>query len=744
MDSNTPQPAPVAPNLVSSPRRTNIRAIVIVVLAIVILIAAVIYAINRGQNEAEQAQNGEQVTSEEQSQFGASENGVAPQTFVYGTWAGENAIIKAFDMKTGGLTTLATLTNRIKKVTVIDSDHLLYIYNTNSQDHGTALALYSIKDGVSAMVYSASQGFGIDDYVISPDKKRVAVWEVKFAPGSTRLSGGASRVYAASLASPNQKNLIYDEVQSGTNPVHYPRAITNAGEVYTDQFLPNTVFGWAYGMSKSNFEGTEKEDIADMQNGSYASQPALSPDGRYLLFTAFTSPRTGITVGNRPTILAGANTLSLYDLQSGEVDNLPNISTSNSYLDARWDNGSGEIIYWALGGPGSNVTGMYKYSRSSEKSSKLPLNDIDTEYAVTTLQNGKILVGVDNADLATVGNLGNAYSPPFNSMYVVNASGTETTDLPLQDNLIQYINIFPASYFSDEGDTAVQAKDKGKKDKGKNKSAKGTTPSANSGSGDFSSECTGFDNLQLCPFYFKAQLEQEREKQQTIPACYDGLIGPECESRGFKKSGEQNDLIAYRACIRTLVRPYRQAGLCGGSPLYLYGRDGQDVMVKVGTGVHGAVPSYNDKNGYAITLRKGGMMEVNGGVFERISYDYDPGIKRIVPPAKGVVVSKKDVAKALEAYAKQLGLNEKETADIVAYGMEKVVSPYVFISYFDQKTSARILPLAISPTPDNYLNVVFYFRLLSQKPPFEVEPLLTPEPVGREGFTAVEVSAIVE
>lgn len=749
MDPKASTPAPVAPDATATPKRTNIRAIVIVVLAIVILISAVIYAINRGQNEADQAQNGDQISSEEESQFGDGDNGVAPQTFVYGTWAGENAIVRAFDLRSGELTTLATLTNRIKKVTVIDSDHLLYIYNTNSQDHGTALALYSITDGVSGMVYSASQGFGIDDYVISPDRKRVAVWEVKFAPGSTRLSGGASRVYTASLDNPKEKNLIYDEVQSGTTPVHYPRAITNTGEVYMDQFLPNTVFGWAYGMSKSNFEGTEKEDIDDMQNGSYASQPAFSPDGRYLLFTAYTTPRTGMTVENRPTVLAGANTLTLYDLQSGEISNLENIPTNNSYLDASWDNGSGEIIYWALGGPDSNSTGMYKYSRSSKKASKLPLNDIDTEYAVTTLQNGKVLIGVNDADLSAVGNLGNVYSPPFNSLYVVDPNGSDTTNLPLQDNLIQYINIFPAAYFSGEGEFSVQAKNnKNRNNRNNNKNNKNETNSggdANTGSGgDFASECEGFDNLQLCPFYFKAQLEQKREEQQTLPACYDGLIGPECERRGFKKTGEKNDLIAYRACIRTLVRPYRQAGLCGGSPLYLYGTAGQHVNVKVGTGVHAATPSYNDKTGYSITLQPEGKMEVNGGVFERISYDYDTGIKRIVPPAKGVVVAKSQVAKALESYAEQLGLNKKETADLVAYGQEKVVSPYVFISYFDQKKSEKILPLSFSPAPDNYLNVVFYFRLLSGKPPFSVEPLPIPTPVSRDGFTAVEVSAIVE
>jgi hypothetical protein len=748
MDPKKTADVPAAGPEPSTPKRTNLRAIIIVVIAIIILIAAVVYAVNRGRNEAELGQNGDE-SSQEGGSSGQNSTAIAPQTFVYGTWSGDNAIIKAFDMESGELSVLASLPDKIKKVTVLDKDHLLYIYNTNVQDHGSALAVYSLPDGVPSLAYSAAEGFGIDDYVVSPDKRYVAVWEVKFSPGSGRLSGGTSRVYTAAINEPGKKNLIYDEVQQGSTPVHYPRAITNSGQVYTDQFLPNILHGWGYGMSVSDFTGTTKENIADMQDGSYGTQPTISPDGRYLLFTAFTTPKTGLTPQNRAVDLTGANTIALYDLQTGSRRNLANLQATQSFIDAQWDS-SGDIIYWALGPATANTNGMYKYDLSAQKSAKLPLADLDTEFAIATLQNGKVLVGVNDADLATVGNLGNAYSPPFNSMYVVDMNGGDTTDLGLQDNLIQYISLFPASYFSDNGQTSVQAKGKNGKDgkkngkEGKNGSGDQAAP-GDTGGGDFGSECTGYDNLQLCPFYFKAQLETKRETQQTIPACYEGLIGPECERRGYNKnSNDKAEVEKFRACLRELVRPYRQLGFCGGSPLYLYGNTGQHVNVKIGTGVHGAVPSYNDQAGYDIVLRQGGVMEVNGGTFERISYDYDAGIKRIVAPARGVVVAKADVEKQLRVYAGKLGLNEKETSDLLAYGREKVISPYVYISYFDQAASEKILPISFSPEPDNYLNVVFYFRLLSSKPSFNVSPLEDPEPVKRNGFTAVEVSAIVE
>ena len=734
MDQNLPEGQASQP--------TNIRAIFIVILAIGILAAAVAYAVNRGGGGGD-SQN---QTAEEEFEFEA----IAPQTIVYGTWNGDSALIKSYDLQTGEQDLVVELEDQVKKITILDQDKTLYIYDTNERDHGSQIAVYSVEEGVPYPVYNAEPGgFGIDDYVISPDKKWIAVWEVRFAEGSEQLIGGESRIYAARIdgEGTSQKYPIFNETQEGNNPIHYPVAITNDGRVFADTFLPNlTERGWGYGVTVANFDGSDKQEIADMANGRVGSFPRLSPDGQSILFTSYSTPRNSTNPDTRADDLAGANVVAIYNLQSNSVERL-NLPTNQTYIDAKWDN-NGDVIYWSLAGPSvADTSGMYRYDRSSNESTLLELDDPSAEWVITTLENGILLVGAEDASFEGVlGNLSERYAPPFTGLYILDNNG-EWWDLEVEANSIQYIGLLPGSYFAEEGETSIQAKKKNKNKKQNKNNNQGGDDSG--GEGDeaseagFGSECTGFDNLQLCPFYFKAQLQPKREAQQTIPACYDGLIGPECERRGYDKNSKNREEVEkYRECLRKLVRPYRQAGYCVGSPLYLYGAEGTKVHVTIGTNVYNAVPTY--KNGYDVVLGKDGEMAINGGTFDSITYDFTQALRKPTIPNKGYVVAKKDVEKTLRSYAGKLGLNEKETNDLVEYGLEQVVSPYVYISHFDQKTSERILPITFSPEPDNYLNVVFYFRLLSDVPPFTVQPPVFPEPLTRDGFTAVEVSAIVQ
>ncbi len=145
-----------------------------------------------------------------------------------------------------------------------------------------------------------------------------------------------------------------------------------------------------------------------------------------------------------------------------------------------------------------------------------------------------------------------------------------------------------------------------------------------------------------------------------------------------------------------------------------------------------------------MTLSENGGMLVNGKLYGSIEYDYNPGVMKISPPTRGALVTRNGVAKTLTDYANRLGLNEKETSDLVVFGQERVTSPYAYISFFDQKASEQILPLSFSTKPDNYLNVVFYFKLLRNQPNFTVLPPVFGAPLKRTGLTAVEVSELVE
>lgn len=716
-----PQPEVSLP---SQPPRSSAKALLIIVLVLAILGAAVSYTIVRNNNApSEQAE--QEIAEEEVADF----QSVGPNVLVYGTWGSDSSNVKSLDLETGEKRILARLKGAVKKVSVLSSDRLLYVDNTNERDHGDSLSLHTISTGRGTVAYRADPGFGIDDYVVSPNGKYIAVWEVRFVDGSAMLKGGASRVYAAEVGK-SEKYRLYDEVQTGDTPVNYPLAVTDTGEVYTDKFLPNIVHGWGYGMSVSNLQGTQKQEVAGMGNGMYENQPLLSPDGRYLAFIGYSTPRRTTTPENRVTDLAGGNTVGLFDLTTKTKTTLPNLSASDIYVSLRWDGNDG-LLLWVLGPDGQDRDGAYAYSLTTRQPVKLSV-DNDADWVVGTLGNGTSLVGVDISDQNSIANLGSRYDLPFDALYALDANG-ETVEIETGDSFMQYITLLPGTYFAsqeggrEEGSAEVVAQAVEDED------APADSEVARNTTDNIDTECNKA-NTQLCPFYLK---KLERETQQSLPFCYEEYAGPMCEKQGHEERSE-----GWRNCVRRISRPARKEAKCVGSPLYLYGTPGQEVNVSVNTQIYNSNASYED--GYNVTLLPENKLSVGGKVFESLDYDYALGLKRFDRPSYGAVVTRDKAATVVAQYAANLGLNQKETEDIVAYSKKVLRAPYVFVSFFNHETSHELLPLSFTPAPDNYLNVVFYFRQYGEKPDFipsapRFSPLLD-----RSGLTAVEVSAMVE
>lgn len=749
------------PNVQSpNPAPQSAKTLLIVILILAVLGAVATFAYFRSTPPgSDQDQDQEEERADEQ--VNESFRPLAPNTVIYGTWFDKKSVIKAFDLTSGTKTVLARLPDEIKKVQVVSADKLLYIGKTDQRDHGKELAIYSIPDKKSTVIYKADNGFGIDDYVLSPDHRYVAVWEVKFPDGAGYLSGGSSRVYAAQVSQGGSKNRIYDEVQVGETPIHYPRAILNSGDVYTDTFLPNSNAGWAYGMSVSNFSGTQKQDIAGMQNGTYGTQPALSPDGRYLAFAGYDGafgPGTGLVNGFRRALVRSDN-VSLLDTQTRSIQKLPNLSTANVYGSVKWDSVSGKLIYTVISStPG--VMGIYAYDMASKQAVKLDLGDAEdaqpSNMLASFLGNGSLLVGGLDTSESALGNLGDMYGAPYTDFAVIaQPSGTSTGEsiipVDIQDSHMQLIGIVTSSYLkgsSDIGASSLIAA-------GSNKGGKDNKNNGNKKPEDIETPCDKA-SPQLCTFYLKPSLAPVREEQQSdprpqpSPPSQPGLPvppsvpnQPECKDVALQKcSSVPTDNQQQSQCIGQQYLQQKSANACDDSPLYLYGIPGQQVSVKVNTLVFADTPVYND--GYAITLLEGDKLLVNGGIYESLEYNYIRGIKRFDRPTYGTVVAQNDLARTLADYAIKLGLNAKETADLVVYGKKTLTAPYVFVSFFDQATSEQLLPLSFTPKPDNYLNIVFYFKQYSQKPNLTpVSPVFKPF-LDRSGLTAVEISAMVE
>ncbi len=674
-------------------------------------------------------------------------------TFVYGAWRGKQTVISSVDLSSSKSTALATLPVNIKKVSVLSPKEIVYIDATNDRDHGNQINTYAIKEKKVTATIKASNGFGIDDYVLSPNKQYMAIWEVSMQPGSEVLAGGRSRVFAVKLSEPGTKYLLYDEI--ATNPIHYPRAVLDNGKVFTDKFRPNEPnggAGWAYGMSVADFNGSNKKDVDSMQDGTYGTQPSLSPDGKYLVFSGYDNSLgdgKAVSEGFRQALLT-PTTIELLDTTTLVRTKLTNLPNSDIYPSAEWGATPKDIVVSVIS-KSQNRDGLFKYDIEKQALTRLSLPDENTYSLISSLSSNKYLIATSNDSLSSLGNLGSSYMQSLTKLYYYDASTNHAVKIPSDDPYIQYITTLPPKYF--QSVLGMKAYAQG-----------GNPAEPNVTIIDLYSDTPTEENLQLKTFLFKPVLNEEREEQQSDPLPTPTPTTPPTAPTQrptripfptrapfvIRETINCRDLARAQCgkgwnsgkCVERTRKQLKEQGKCNQSPLYLYGQTGQNVHVQILTTVYNDNPVY--KGGYDVTLGENGRMQIGGSNYQAITYDYQPNLRKITPPTRGVVANRSEIEKVLRSYAKKLGLNEKETNDLVNAGKTKTSSPYVFISFFDQKVSEQILPLSFKPRPDNYLNVVFYFKQLDEAPNYSLQPPVFPAPVKRTGFTAIEVSEIVE
>ncbi|MDO8658810.1 MAG: hypothetical protein Q7K55_08765 [Candidatus Levybacteria bacterium] len=642
---------------------------------------------------------------------------------VYGVWKDNKSYIKGYNEELKKEYLVAELPFNIKKISMISPNILLYISDINSNDHGENISLYDLLTKTSSIIYNADSDFGIDDYVVSKNGRYLSVWEVSLNPQSKVLLGGKSRVYSADLSLNNSvsilsKNLIYDEVAN--NPVHYPRAILSNGTIFFDTFFPNSGAGWAFGMSLSDFKGTKKQEISNMSNGSYGTQPSISPNEEYFVFSGYSK---GEGEGKKEdkdgfrNALVSPDTIEVLNTQTLNRTKLPNILSENIYPSSYFDKESGNIVFFAVSKDESK-TGTYIYNFSSGLVKKIDF--LSDNVYVSGISPNDILVGEKSQSVSAIGNLGSTYTGSFTKFSIVNTLAGKTTPLKISDSFMQFIFLAPPSYVSNAAEINMDSE----------------------------------NSLQLKTFNLKPSLEKEREKQQHDPTvdrrakCKD-LIKNQC---GISLSQANPTDAIFNKCIRRLIDTNP---ICFISPLYLYGKTGTKVNIKAKTYIYSKDPIYDEKTGYNITIKDNGKMEVNGKIYDRINYDYLS--KNVTPPEYGIITTKEKLPETLSFFSQNLGLNQKETNDLIDFGKSNISSPFVFVSFFDQKTSENILPLEFIPKPDTYINIVFYFKEYQQKPSIKPQELKfpsvpkriglaprSPAPLDEVGFTAVEISEILE
>lgn len=676
---------------------------------------------------------------------------IANNTFVYGYWAQNASNIHAFDLSTGKNIAIAKLPSNVKHVKILSPSKIIYINNTDDRDYGTEITEMNALDGSKKTILKATPGFGIDDFVISENGMYLAAWEVSPPnPEAIELTGGKSRVTAVSLINPSDRRFLYDEVSGVKQPVRYPVAVTNTGGVFTDRFLPNTGSGWGYGISYSTFDGATQEDISSMANGTYSSQPVMSPDGTKLAFAGYdgnSGPGPEIQNGFRVAVV-NPNTIEVLDLATRQRELLVPAKSGDIYPLVYWDLSSNDLIFNKISKQKQD-SGAYIYNFAGKTTSKLMYNDTsqNTSLAVssviTSISDNQILTGDETISDTAQGNLGNKYAPSLSAVYVQKPNSTERIMLDLDAEYSQVIGLFQGKYFSEN----------------------------NFQSPADVSETTR-DQLQLLSFELKPSLAPKRIKQQSQPkqptqpkpdspqqeppaACKDvaveqcnQLLNTNYSARtSYIECGgieyEKNVRLTSKEFADCLLNqcPLRSSGICSDSPLYIYGEADLQTNIFIGTPIFSPSVVYNPETGFDVTLLGNGEFLANGKKVSNIDYDYNPVIK-IVRPKNGVIVPLYLVTQTLTDFGEKLGLTNNETSGVVQYALENIKSPFVFVSFFDHKTSHKILPLYFDPVPETYRNIVFYFEKLESAPQASFNP---PEfdPITRHGFTAIEISFFV-
>lgn len=711
---------------------------------------------------------------DDQEQATGQPQALAPYTIFYGSWESNESKVYAYDLSTGKQYQLATLPSDIKKVTVL-GDKLLYIAHTNERDHGAALITRTIGSDTEDIIYTTEEGFGIDDYQVSPDKTYVATWEVKFAEDEPILLGGQSKVVTLNVKNPQTTHTIIREDAQENTPIHYPVALTNTGDVLMDTFLPNSGAGWAYGMSIADFQGTQVRNIESMQNGTYGTQPSISPDGTRLLFAGYDGSQgsgTELISGHRRSIII-PNTVGILEIASLERQTLTNLPQEGIFPAASWQDQ--DTVRITSASMNIEASGTLLYNLHTQDYQKVEYDEQDIVLA--TSREGTLVGSTGNLPDTIEGNLGPNYAQPLSAL-AFQPTGGERQALNLPAGVIQLIDVQEnnTDFLSIQLSTVDEI----------------VLPEVQQ---DGSQQ-----NLQLQTFHFKPEMQEVRTRQQTefpeyaknessrppstpinvvepdqasaakLPACKDYLaeqIKATCKWNDEKcgspppkpkkvdgKYVVEEDYtgkrVAYERCMKDqgkhpadacpgeLQKAGAKAGKCSDSPLYLYGVAGTQVQATIHTPIFQSnAPHKNNK--YTITLGKNGAMHIEDTTVYGIDYNYTPALRKIQPPKHGSIVKSSEVESTLRTYAQRLGLNTKETNDLVIKGKNSITAPYAFISFFDHDTSHAILPITFNPQPDVYRNIVFYFENYLTQPKYSVQPPVF-EKIQRYGLTAIEVS----
>lgn len=201
---------------------------------------------------------------------------------------------------------------------------------------------------------------------------------------------------------------------------------------------------------------------------------------------------------------------------------------------------------------------------------------------------------------------------------------------------------------------------------------------------------------------------------------------------------------------------------CGKPVIYLYPEKPTDVSISFINGVKLGVniPTYAD--GWKVTAHPDGTLvdlqkeKTNCGLIDASKHgsEYAPescktgvypyiywagDVDAVYPKLdEGFVVAKKDLKNTLEEKLSQIGLSEKETADMLEYWYPYLLKkdyPFYRLTFFQNKEMNTFVLMNVSPRPQTVIRVFLDWEGLSEK--IAIKPQVL-NYIDRKGFTLVE------
>lgn len=189
--------------------------------------------------------------------------------------------------------------------------------------------------------------------------------------------------------------------------------------------------------------------------------------------------------------------------------------------------------------------------------------------------------------------------------------------------------------------------------------------------------------------------------------------------------------LGYRVIL--VSDKYQRAGECGKPVIYLYPESPTALSVSVGAAVTKSEPLYN--NGWNVFAMPDGKLLTSGGTYDSLFWE---GIGNGDYPqiTEGFVVKRSDVEQTLWNHLRQLGLNQKESADFMEFWVPLLPdTEYIRLTWFGTQQMNELAPLSISQKPDTLIRIFLDFEGLDAPIQLPQQRLSHPD---RNGFVVVE------